>query len=75
MLVERNIQDLNVDVIGQAYSIAANYLYRSGAIADCYGTDQSLLEIIVQLYRSGDRNKIRIANRAIARYLDGATGA
>jgi hypothetical protein len=68
MLVERDVQVINIDVIGQAYAIAADYLYRSGALADPYHTDQSLLEIIVDLFEVGDRNRIRIANRAIRRY-------
>jgi len=68
MLVERDVQVINIDVIGQAYSIAANFLHKSGVLADPYRTDQSLLEIIVELFEFGDRNRIRIANRAIRRY-------
>jgi hypothetical protein len=68
MLVERDIQVINIDVIGQAYSIAADFLHKSGVLADPYITDQSLLEIIVELFEFGDRNRIRIANRAIRRY-------
>ena len=68
MLVERDVQVINIDVIGQAYSIAADYLNRSGMLVDPHRTDQSLLEIIVELFEFGDRNRIRIANRAIRRY-------
>jgi hypothetical protein len=68
MLVERDVQVINIDVIGQAYSIAADFLHKSGVLADPYITDQSLLEIIVELFEFGDRNRIRIANRAIHRY-------
>jgi len=68
MLVERNIQVINIDVIGQAYSIAADYLHKSGALADPELADRSLLEIIVELFQFGDRNRIRIANLAIRRY-------
>ena len=34
MLVERGLQVMNVEVIGDAYAIASNYLRRSGAIPD-----------------------------------------
>jgi len=71
MLVERDVQVINIDVIGQAYSIAANFLHGSGALADPGKTDQTLLEIIVELFEFGDRNAIRIANRAISRYQAG----
>jgi hypothetical protein len=68
MLVERNVQVMNVDVVGQAYAIAANYLCKGGFAIDPYLTDQTLLEIIVQLFHRGDRNSIRIANRAIVQF-------
>lgn len=68
MLVERNVQVINVDVVGQAYAIAANYLCRGGAAIDPYQTSEPLLEIIVQLFCLGDRNAIRIANRAIVQF-------
>ena len=34
MLVERGLQVMNVEAIGEAYAIASNYLRRSGALAD-----------------------------------------
>ena len=33
MLVERGLQVMNVEAVGEAYAIASNYLRRSGAIA------------------------------------------
>ena len=68
MLVERGLRVMNVDVVGQAYAIAVNYLRRSGAISDPNGVNERLLEIIVQQFYRGDRNTLRIANRAIAHF-------
>ena len=34
MLVERGLQVMNVEVVGDAYAIASNYLRRTGAIPD-----------------------------------------
>ena len=53
MLVERGLQVMNVEVVGDAYAIAANYLRRSGAIADTLATNDRLLEIIVTMFERG----------------------
>ena len=68
MLVERGLRVMNVEVVGEAYAIASNYLRRSGAIPDTFATDERLLEIIVQMFQRGEFNKIRLANRAIAKF-------
>jgi hypothetical protein len=68
MLVERGMRTMNVGVVGDAYAIAANYLRRSGAIPNDFVTNDRLLEIIVQLFHRGELNKLRLANRAIARF-------
>ena len=68
MLVERGLQVMNVDAVGEAYEIASNYLRRTGAIADSFTTNEPLLGIIVLLFRNGERNKIRLANKAIAEF-------
>ncbi|THD71964.1 MAG: hypothetical protein E7813_04735 [Bradyrhizobium sp.] len=68
MLVERGLQVMNVEVVGDAYAIASNYLRRTGAIADTFATNEPLLEVIVELFRRGEMNKIRLANKAIARF-------
>jgi hypothetical protein len=68
MLVERGLQVMNVEVVGDAYAIAANYLHKSGAIADGFATNDQLLEIVVQLFQRGEYNKLRLANKAIARF-------
>jgi hypothetical protein len=68
MLIERGLRVMNVDMIGQAYDIAANYLRRTGAIPDNSATNDALLELIVQMFQRGESHPIRLANRAIARF-------
>jgi len=68
MLVERGVQVLNVEIVGEAYDIAANYLKKSGAIADCGLINDWLLHIIYDRFNRGDRNKIRLANKAISEF-------
>ena len=68
MLVERGIQIMNFEVVGDAYAIAANYLRKTGAIADSLLTDERLLEIIVKMFQHGEFNRIRLANKAIAEF-------
>jgi hypothetical protein len=68
MLVERGLKVMNVEAVGDAYAIAANYLRRSGAMPDSYLTNDRLLEIIVQMFHRGDTNKLRLANLAIAQF-------
>ena len=68
MLVERGLQVMNVEVVGDAYAIAANYLRKSGAIADTAATNERLIELIVKLFQHGEFNRIRLANKAIAKF-------
>jgi hypothetical protein len=68
MLVERGLQVMNLEVVGDAYAIASNYLRKSGAIADTMATNEQLIEIIVKLFQHGEFNRIRLANKAIARF-------
>jgi hypothetical protein len=68
MLVERGLQVMNVEAVGEAYAIASNYLRRTGAIADTIATNERLLGIIVQMFQRGEFNKIRLANKAISRF-------
>ncbi|MDE5444816.1 hypothetical protein GWG65_25880 [Bradyrhizobium sp. CSA207] len=68
MLVERGLGAMNVELVSEAYAIAANYLRRSGAIPDTLITDEYLLEIVVKLFQNGEFNKIRLANKAIVRF-------
>lgn len=68
MLVERGMQVMNVEVVGDAYAIASNYLRKTGAIADSIVTDERLLEIIVNMFQRGEFNKLRLANKAISEF-------
>ena len=68
MLVERGLRVMNVEVVGDAYAIAANYLRRTGSIPDNLATNERLLEIIVQMFQRGEFNKIRLANKAIVKF-------
>ena len=68
MLVERGLRVMNVGVVSDAYAIAADYLHRTGAISDSFATNEQLLAIIVQLFERGEFNRIRLANKAIAKF-------
>jgi hypothetical protein len=68
MLVERGIRVMNVDMVGDAYVIASNYLRQTGAIPDRFAPNERLLEIIVEMFHRGEFNRIRFANKAIARF-------
>jgi hypothetical protein len=72
MLVERGLRVMNVEVVGDAYAIASNYLRRSGAISDTFATNDRLLELIVQMFQRGESNKLRLANKAISRFQTAA---
>jgi hypothetical protein len=68
MLVERGLQVMNLEVVGDAYAIASNYLRKTGAINDSISINATLLEMIVQMFQRGEFNRIRLANKAIARF-------
>jgi hypothetical protein len=68
MLVERGLRVMNVEVVGDAYAIASNYLRRSGLIPDNFATNERLLQIIVELFQHGEFNRIKLANKAISRF-------
>jgi hypothetical protein len=68
MLVERGMRVINAEKVGDAYAIASNYLRRTGAIPDNLVTCDRLLDIILQLIDAGEYNKIRLANKAIAKF-------
>jgi hypothetical protein len=59
---------MNVEVVGDAYAIASNYLRKTGVLPDALATNDRLLELIVQMFHRGEYNKIRLANRAIAKF-------
>jgi hypothetical protein len=68
MLVERNLQVINVEIVGEAYDIAAYYLKKTGAMEDTSIIHDRLLEIIYTMFSAGERNRIALANRAITRF-------
>ena len=68
MLVERGIQIVDFEAVGDAYAIASNYLRKTGAIADTLVTDERLLRIIVRMFQHGEFNRLRLANKAIAEF-------
>jgi len=68
MLVERGIEVMNVEVVGDAYAIASNYLRKSGVIPDTFVTNERLLGIVVKLFQRRETNRIRLANKAIAQF-------
>ena len=67
MLIERGLQVMNVEVVGDAYAIASNYLRKSGAVSDTLATNDRLLKLIVEMFHRGEYNKIRLANKAISK--------
>ena len=68
MLVERGVRVLNMEVVGDAYGISANYLRGTGAIGQDIATDERLLQIIVRMFHRGEINKLKLANKAIAEF-------
>ena len=68
MLVERTAQIVSVDVVGEAYDIAANYLKKTGAMADTGLINDILLGIISKMFQGGERSRLRLANIAISRF-------
>lgn len=66
---------MNVDVIGRAYDIAANYLRRTGVIPDSTVTFDPLLETIVKMFQRGENNPLRLANKAISVFEAAAIAA
>ncbi len=65
MHVDPGFKVINVQAIGDAYAIAANYLRQSGSISNSFATDERLLEMIVGLFDRGEHNRLKLANRAI----------
>jgi hypothetical protein len=68
MLLKRGPRVINIETVGGAYAIASNYLRKTGLVPDSHVTNEQLLEIIVGICRRGEDNKIRLANKAIARF-------
>ena len=65
MLVERGVQSSSVELVSDAYAIAANYLRRSGLMPEAIQPYDRLVDVIVQLVQRGEFNKLKLANKAI----------
>jgi hypothetical protein len=61
------INSIPVDVVSGAYVIAANYLKRTGRIPREGDLHLPLFDSTVEDCRAGKRNKLILANRAVAR--------
>ena len=68
MLVERNVSPGRVEIIGEAYDIAAYYLAMTGMIPPDGQVHNRLLEIVCVLFHSGIRHKLLLANKAITTF-------
>ena len=68
MLVEREAALMNAAVAGEAYDIAAYYLAMRGMIPPDGQIHDRLLQIIYRLFGSGIRNRLLLANKAIAAF-------
>ncbi|WP_213772603.1 hypothetical protein [Bradyrhizobium sp. dw_78] len=69
MLVDQGMQVIDVGVVGDAYAIASNYLRKTGAIpADGIVPNDRLLQLIVGMFHRGESNRIKLANKAIAKF-------
>ena len=42
-------------------------------VADTFSTDERLLEIIVRMFQHGEYNRLRLANKAIAKFEAGTS--
>ncbi len=68
MLVDLATHWKNVNLVIDAYQIAAGHLSQRGLIPRHIETYDPLLDAIVQDFRSGARDKIRLADSAIVRF-------
>jgi hypothetical protein len=60
------VKSIEVCVVEDAYEIAANYLKATGRMPHNVDFHQPLFDFIVSNFRAGRRNKLVLANRAIA---------
>jgi hypothetical protein len=61
------INSVPVEVVGAAYQIAANYLSKIGLIPAMPEIHEPLFDAIVQEYKTGTHNNLKLASRAITR--------
>lgn len=60
--------DFREPAAAEAYNIALDYLWRSGAVRNEFETYQFLSYQISQMVDRGQTNKLRMANKAISDY-------
>lgn len=60
--------DFREPAAAEAYNIALDYLWRSGAVRNEFETYQFLSDHISQMVDRGQTNKLRMANKAISDY-------
>ncbi len=60
--------DFREPAAAQAYDIAFDYLMRSGLAENEYQLVLFLAQSLTRMVDAGERNRIRMANRAIAEY-------
>jgi hypothetical protein len=68
MLIERGLRVMHMEAVSEAHAIAWDYLRRTGAIDDAAADNDQLVEIIMDLFNHGELNRLRLANKAIARF-------
>jgi hypothetical protein len=61
------VKSIEVCVVEGAYEIAANYFKATGRIPNDVDFHQPLFDSILRDFRTGQRNKLVLASRAIAR--------
>ncbi len=66
------VESIEVCVVEGAYEIAANYFKATGRIPNNVDFHQPLFDSIARDFRAGRRNKLILANRAIARIENAA---
>jgi hypothetical protein len=66
------VNSIEVCVVESAYEIAAGYFKATGRIPNEVDFHQPLFDSILTDFRAGRRNKLLLANRAIARMENAA---
>jgi hypothetical protein len=61
------VKSIEVCIVEGAYEVAANYFKATGRIPNDVDFHQPLFDSITRDFRAGHRNKLVLANRAIAR--------
>jgi hypothetical protein len=61
------VKSIEVCAVEGAYEIAANYFKATGRIPHDVDFHQPLFDSILRDFRAGNKNKLVLANRAIAR--------